>query len=211
MPRPRARPASEPSLPGVGERILNAATELFYKEGIRAVGIQRVIDEAGIAKASLYAHYASKDDLVAACLTQRLARGRAMVEAALRDPALDARGKLLRLFDLQIAWTSSAEFRGCPFLNASGELADPEHPARKVTASQRKWLHGLVASLVRESGVRHAETVAAAIVVLYDGAAASALIDANPGAARHARWAVAQLLDANTPAAKKRNARLPRP
>jgi AcrR family transcriptional regulator len=206
VPRRRSRRASEPPLPGVGERILNTATELFYKEGIRAVGIQRVIDEAGIAKASLYAHYASKDELVAACLSQRGERARARVDAALRDPALDARGKLLKLFDLQIEWTSSAGFRGCPFLNASGELADDAHPARQVTGRQREWLHGLVGSLVRESGVRHAETVAAAIIVLYDGAAASALIDADPAAARHARWAVAQLLDANTPPAKMRKA-----
>ena len=111
------------------------------------------------------------------------------------------------MFDLQIEWISRPDFRGCPFLNASGELADVAHPARQVTASHRQWLHGLVASLVRDSGVGHPDAVTHAIIVLHDGAAASALIDENPDAARHARWVVAQLLDAHAPATKTKSRR----
>src|SRR5436190_20598657 len=130
--------------PGVGERILTTASDLFYREGVRAVGIQRVIDEAGIAKASLYAHYASKDDLVAACLSRQGDTWRAAVEDRLSDPSLDARSKLLRIFDLQTERIADPGFRGCPFQNTGSEFADAGHPANVVTTSYRQWLHDLI-------------------------------------------------------------------
>jgi AcrR family transcriptional regulator len=183
----------------VGERILATASELFYREGVRAVGIQRVIDEAGIAKASLYAHYASKDELVAACLSRQGDCWRTSVEEGLRDPSLDARAKLLRIFDLQIERIASPGFRGCPFQNTGIEFADGGHPASAVTVTYRRWLHDLFSSLVREAGLRNPGAVTGALIVLHDGSAASAQVDGNPDAARHARWAAAQLLDAHAP------------
>lgn len=185
-----------PPPPGVGERILTTASDLFYKEGVRAVGIQRVIDEAGIAKASLYAHYTSKDDLVAACLSKQGTAWRNAVESATTDSALDPRAKLLRIFDLQRERIASPGFRGCPFQNTGSEITDTDHPAKRVTAEYRQWLRTLFTSLVREAGIAHADAVAGALIVLHDGAAASALVDGNPEAAQHARWAAAQLLDA---------------
>jgi AcrR family transcriptional regulator len=200
MARPRSRPAADTSpAAGVGERILAAASDLFYREGVRAVGIQRVIDEAGIAKASLYAHYASKDELVAACLNRQGETLRTAIEDRLRDPSLDARSKLLRIFDFQIECIGSPRFRGCPFQNTGNELADESHPASVVTATYRRWLHDLFTSLVREAGLRNPDAVAGALIVLHDGAAASAQVDGNPEAARHARWAAAQLLDSQPP------------
>lgn len=192
---PRHGPPDVTPPASVGERILSTASELFYREGVRAVGIQRVIDEAGIAKASLYAHYASKDDLVAACIEQRAAAWRTRVDERLGGPG-DARSKLLKLFDLGVEWISAPGFRGCPFLNAGSEIADPSHPARIVTARHREWLRGLITSLVREAGVHAIDEVAGALIVLHDGAAASALVDGNPSAARHARRAAERLLDA---------------
>jgi AcrR family transcriptional regulator len=184
---------------GVPERILRTASDLFYREGVRAVGIQRVIEEAGIAKASLYAHYASKDDLVAACIDDRANAWREQVEARLADPTLDARGRLLRFFDVQAEWIASPAFRGCPFLNASSELADAAHPAKAVTVRHRGWLHGLLTSLAEEAGARAPRDLAGALVVLHDGAAASALVDQDAAASGHARRAAEQLLDAHLP------------
>lgn len=184
----------------VPERILKTASDLFYKEGVRAVGIQRVIDEAGIAKASLYAHYASKDDLVAACIDDRAAAARAQVEAALADPALDARGRLLRFFDLQAEGIADPSFRGCPILNAASEIAEADHPARAAARRQRAWLHQTLTKLAADAGATAPEDLAGALVVLHDGAAMAALADESPAAARHARRAVEQLLDAHLPA-----------
>jgi AcrR family transcriptional regulator len=194
--RSRSRPAAD-ALPGagVGERILATASDLFYREGVRAVGIQRVIDEAGIAKASLYAHYASKDQLVAACLSRQGDALRAGLEQHLSDPSLDARSKLLRIFDLQTQQIASPGFRGCPFQNTGSEFTDAGHPANAVTVIFRRWIHDLFTSLVREAGLRNPEAVAGALIVLHDGAAAAAQMDGGSEAARHARWAAEQLLD----------------
>src|SRR5262249_41232571 len=132
--------AAVDSPPSVGERILNTATDLFYREGVRAVGIQRVIDEAGIAKASLYAHYESKDDLVAACLAKQADAACAEIKQRLAAPGLDARAKLLALFDIRAEWVSAPDFRGCAVLNTGSELPDPQHPARVVAKEARQAL-----------------------------------------------------------------------
>src|SRR5258708_14643394 len=86
-PRRAAASRPGPSL-GVEDRLVATASELFYREGVRAVGIQRVIEEAGVAKASLYAHFESKDELVAACIDQRTAAWRPPLETRLRGPSL---------------------------------------------------------------------------------------------------------------------------
>jgi AcrR family transcriptional regulator len=198
----RPRGDVRPPIPSVGERILNTASDLFYREGVRAVGIQRVIDEAGIAKASLYAHYASKDDLVAACLKKQGDAARLTLGHGLATPGLDARGRLLALFDAQVAMIEGPDFRGCPFLNASSEIADPDHPAKQVIAAQRAWLHGLVEGLVKDAGIPSPSQVAGTLVVLFDGALSSSLVDGSAAPARHARWAAEQIIDAHRAAAQ---------
>ena len=202
-PPPADRAHGRSPAPGVGERILATATDLFYRDGVRGVGIQRVIDEAGIAKASLYAHYESKDDLVAACMTRRGAAIREAVERRLAAPGLDARGQLLALFDFHVEGVEGPDFRGCPFLNASSEIADPRHPAKAVIAAQRAWLHDLIARLVKAAGVAAPQHVAGTLVVLFDGASSSSLIDGTSAAARHARWAAEQVLDAHLPSRRR--------
>jgi AcrR family transcriptional regulator len=196
----------EPSL-GVKDRLVATASELFYREGVRAVGIQRVIEEAGVAKASLYAHFDSKDDLVAACLDQRVSAWRAHVETRLRGSTLDARGKLLAMFDVQVERIRNPEFRGCPLQSLSAEIAAPDHPAKRVLAGHRQWLRDLFTTLVTEAGLQPAAEVVGALVVLYDGAAAVALVDGSASLANHARWAVERLIDVSRQAPPRRHAR----
>ena len=201
-----ARSASGTQLPGVEERLVATASELFYREGVRAVGIQRVIDEAGIAKASLYAHFDSKDDLVAACVDKRVSHWRSHVDDHLQRSPLDARGKLLLFFDLLGELIAGPEFRGCPLQSVSAEIADPDHPAKRVLAGHRHWLHDLVKTLTKQAGLQPVDAVAGALVVLSDGALAAALVDGNPGMAVHARWAAERLIDASRAATPRRRA-----
>jgi len=205
-PRRAAASRPGPSL-GVEDRLVATASELFYREGVRAVGIQRVIEEAGVAKASLYAHFDSKDDLVAACIDQRTAAWRAHVETRLRDSSLDARGKLLAMFDVQVERIRDPEFRGCPLQSLSAEIAAPDHPAKRVLAGHRQWLRDLFTALVTEAGLQPAAEVVGALVVLYDGAAAVALVDGSAAMANHARWAVERLIDVSRQAPPRRHAR----
>jgi AcrR family transcriptional regulator len=192
------RSGGETAAPGVQERLVSTASELFYREGVRAVGIQRVIDEAGIAKASLYAHFDSKDDLVAACLDKRIADWRAHVDEQLRRSTANARGKLLLFFDVLVAWIGSPKFRGCPMQSMSAEIAEADHPAKRVMSVHRGWLHDLVRTLIVEAGLEPVDKLAGALVVLYDGASASALVDGDPAMAVHARWAVERLIEASS-------------
>lgn len=183
-----------PSDVGVYDRIMNTASELFYREGIQAVGIQRLIDEAGIAKASLYAHFASKDELVAAYLERRGAAWREKVEEKLADSRLSAREKILTMFDMIVELVEEPQFRGCPFQNVRGELAEQTRVLEGPGKAQRAWLNSLMARLVRETRIPSPDRVAGALIVLHDGAAATAMMDANPEPARHARWAAEQIL-----------------
>jgi AcrR family transcriptional regulator len=194
----KTRPAPPVALAAdlsVRDRILATACRLFYAEGIQAVGIQRIIDEAGIAKASLYAHFASKDELVAAYLD---AKGKGLRDAAaahLANPRLSARAKILKFFDMMVSAAEAPAFRGCAFQNAGAEVADRDHPIRVAARQQREWLHGVFTSLAREvAGAAGAERLAGSLIVLYDGAAATTVIDGNPSAARHARWAAEKML-----------------
>ena len=190
------------------DRLLRKACELFYKEGIQAVGIQRLIDEAGIAKASLYAHFPSKDDLVAAYLQDRATAWQDLVRREVLDTALDARDKLLKIFDLQVELIERPGYRGCPFQNAGGELADPSHPARTVVAAHREWLKRTISKLVADAGATRPSAIAGAILVLLDGALARSMVECDPSAARHARWAVEQLLaSVSAPATGPRRSR----
>jgi AcrR family transcriptional regulator len=185
--------SADPDL-SVRERIMSTACRLFYEEGIQAVGIQRLIDEAGIAKASLYAHFSSKDDLVAAYLENKGGAWRTEVQTHLDNPRLSAKGKILKIFDMIVTMVETPGFRGCPFNNASAEIADPQHPIRQAASKQRAWVHDIITRLVKETGVSSPDRIAGSLIVLHDGAAATALIDGNPAAARHARWAAEQML-----------------
>ena len=188
------KPRREAGAASVEERILDSACGLFYREGLHAVGIDRVLADAGAAKASLYDHFSSKDDLVAAYLEHRGAEWRARASEAVAGP--DGRAGLRRLFEMLEGWVASPEFRGCPFMNAASELPDPDHPAREATRRHREWLHGLVRGLVEAAGVRDVDRISRTIVVLHDGAVSSALLDGDSRAVGAARFAMESLLDA---------------
>lgn len=189
------KPAEPAPTSEVAERLLTTACALFYREGIQAVGVQRLIDEAGVAKASFYTHFRSKDDLVAAYLDRNGAAWRAKVQAEVLDPDLDPRARLRRMLDVQTAWIESEQFRGCPFQKVGSELSELAATARQVTERHRHWQQRLYHDLVGAAGIRPVEPVAGALLVLFDGAAATALVDRNPAAASDARWAADRILD----------------
>lgn len=194
MARKRSAAQGEPIDAGVHERIMDTASRLFYQEGIQAVGVQRLIEEAGVAKASLYAHFPSKDDLVIAYLDRKGAAFRSSVQTHLDNPRLSAKGKLLKIFDMVVDMVEAPGFRGCPYQNAGGEVGDPNHPIKDAGRRQRAWIHATIAQLVKETGAASVDRLTGALIVLYDGAAASALLDGDPASARHARWAADKML-----------------
>jgi AcrR family transcriptional regulator len=176
---------------GVRDRLLDAADRLFYKEGVRAVGIDRVLAEADAAKASLYSHFRCKDELVAAYVERRVSAAREQIETYVASvpPAQRA----VRFFDWVVTWVESPGFRGCPLQHVVGELSDLDHPARKVAAAQRKWLLARFTEWARAARSADPAATAGALMVLFDGAVAASEQD-GPQRARDARRAVERLL-----------------
>jgi AcrR family transcriptional regulator len=158
------------------DRILATACDLFYREGIRAVGIDRIIAEAGVAKASLYANFSSKDDLIVAYLAYLRDVWQAEVDAELAgiDDPVEA---IRRLFELLGEDFGDATFRGCPFGNAAAEFPDRSHPSRRVTDAYRSWLRQRLAGLAGAAGFEDPPAVATALVLVYDGACVGAKLD----------------------------------
>jgi AcrR family transcriptional regulator len=172
--------------------LLEAADRLFYNEGVRAVGIDRVLAEAEAAKASLYSHFGCKDELVAAYLERRVAAARASIEAFVS--AVPPADRALRIFDWILEWVENRDFRGCPMQHVVSEIPDASHPARLVAASQREWLLARFTEWVREAGAANPKALAGALMVLFDGAVAASEQD-GPQRARDARWAARALLE----------------
>jgi len=187
------------------DRLLDAASELFYEHGVHTVGIDTIIERAGVAKATLYSAFGSKEELVRAYLQARHASRRATVlaEMALHD---DPRRKLLALFDVLVTTVNQPEFRGCAFANASAE-SGPDSAAAEVTRQARGWLLEVMAEQATELGVADPAGLARQLTLLYDGALVQSRLDRGPAAATAAKAAAQVFIDAAFPAGRKPRAR----
>src|ERR1700757_3013634 len=122
----------------VRQRILETASELFYREGVRAVGIDAIIARSGVAKMSLYRNFPSKDALVPAWLEDRNGFFWRRWDKAEAARAGDPRGQLEAILDMVAATASHPKWRGCPFLNTGTEFPEPDHPARTVILAHKR-------------------------------------------------------------------------
>ncbi len=173
-----------------GRRILDAASTLFYDQGIHAVGVDAVARAAGVTKKTLYDCFGSKDALVACYLQARDERWREWLTSYVhqhvgakaapnRDTDRDADRKagverVLVTFDALEQWARRENVRGCAFVNALAELPeDADHPGRAVILEQKRWLLGYLTDLVKTAGIRRPGTVAAGLLVLHEGASVS--------------------------------------
>src|ERR1700748_2138747 len=183
--------------PSTGDRLLDAADELFYEEGIHIVGIDRVIEKAGVAKASLYSTFGSKDELVRAYLTRRYEQRRARItEWVTRYDT--PRDQLLGVFDALGDSIAQPGYHGCAFANATAESSRGS-VAEQVTQAYRGWTRALFTDLARAAGAADPATLGAQLHLLYDGVNWAARIDRDLAAAGRAQAAAAALLDAARP------------
>ena len=186
---------TSPRKPSARERLLAAADELFYAEGVHTVGIDRIIERAGVAKASLYSSFGSKEELVRAYLENRHEIRRKRLLAGL-ERFDNPRDRLLGVFDVLAELTATPGFRGCAFYNASAESVAEGGAVEQVSNANRAWTRGLFTELSRDAGVPDAPGLADQLMILYDGASVGARMDKRPEAARLARIVAAQMLDA---------------
>ncbi len=182
-------------VPTARQRILVTATALFYAEGIRAVGVDRVIAESGVAKATLYQQFASKEELVVACLERRAEHW----QRSIADPAVAVTGTVMQrvgaVFDRLGRALIAPGFRGCPFINAAAEYPDPTGPVGTAIAAHRANVRSLFAELVVDlPAVRRAD-LADGLVLVYDGAMVGAQLGDRRRVARAARRSARRLIE----------------
>jgi AcrR family transcriptional regulator len=182
------------------ERLLAAASELFYAEGVHTVGVDRIVERAGVAKATLYALFGNKDGLVREYLAARHAKAQARMTRELAARFQTPRDRLLGVFEVQGVSFIEPDFRGCAFVGANAEATDGSSIG-EVTERYRRWVRSLFLDLAKEAGAADPERLAGQLVLLYDGAGISAWMDHDPDTARTAKAAAAALIDAAFPKA----------
>jgi AcrR family transcriptional regulator len=194
----RARATDEvvSGMESVRERILNTARELFYREGVRAVGVDTVVAQSGVAKTSLYRWFPSKDALIAAVIEEEAKCRWAGWDYTAEHSSPDAREQLRAQLAGIAKFVSSPQYRGCPFMNVTVEFADDQHPARLVAREVMEELRRRVRALVDKIGVREPNVVTEQIVMLVDGAFSAAQIFGKEGPHRLLVTAADALIDA---------------
>lgn len=180
--------------PAARGRLLQAASEMFYEQGIRASGVDEIVMRAGVTKPTLYRHFTSKDELLTAVLERRHEERRAVLAAEVPARAGTPRGRLLAVFDWLGEWLVKESNRGCAFTNAAVEMVDPGHPAVAVVRRHKEWMRGLLRDLASQADLRQPDDLAAMLMLLVEGASASACILGGQEAARTAHRAAAVLV-----------------
>ncbi len=174
--------AGEPG--DVRERILKTACDLFYREGVRAVGVDLIVERSGVAKTSLYRYFRTKDDLIAAYLQREDEDFWRQWDGVAARHQTDPQAEL----EAQLEWIGNRiarpHYRGCPQLNVTAEFAAADHPARAVSTSHKNELRRRLRKIAKRLGVRRPEVLADQLWLVIDGAFMSASILAKEGPVR---------------------------
>lgn len=190
MPASRHPPPSAGR--GARERILAATRDLYYRQGINVTGVTELCAAARISKRTLYQHFASKDEVIAAYLAAVAGDPGYPPNAVLTRADLAPRARLLELYATLAS--GRRPLRGCPFVNAGVELPDPDHPGRRVAAAYKREFTDRLGALAREAGARGSERVGRRLALLYDGAAAQVTLYDDPEPAAEAQALAAAVL-----------------
>jgi AcrR family transcriptional regulator len=164
------RPDELPHYTPGAERLLAAASDLFYRDGIHAVGVDTIAAAAGVTKKTLYDQFGSKEALAVAYLRGRDARWREFLERELELVPSGSPDRILAVFDASAQWALDNSTKGCSAINARAEVSDPTHPVAAEATRQKKWMRDLFERLCREAGLADADRVADTMMLLYEGA-----------------------------------------
>jgi AcrR family transcriptional regulator len=151
------------------ERLLAAASDLFYREGIHAVGVDSIAAAAGVTKKTLYDRFGSKEALAVAYLRGRDARWREYLEQQLALQPPGSVDRILAVFDLSARWARTNSDKGCSAINARAEMDDATHPVAVEAIRQKKWMRDVFAGLCRDAGLADADRMADILMLLYEG------------------------------------------
>jgi AcrR family transcriptional regulator len=178
------------------ELLLDTAWALFCKSGYRAVGIDTVLAKAGVAKMTLYNHFDSKEDLIAAAMAKKGSEILAGIDSVIAAAGSNAERRLLAVFDWLAGWFGSKDFTGCAFIKAVGEYSAAGDKPRQAAAEYKQGLQDRLQALATEAGLKAPALLARQLMFLIDGATVHADMRANPAFAVEARAAAKSLIEA---------------
>lgn len=173
------------------QRLIDAAKKLFYAEGVRAVGLERLLTDSGVGRASFYRHFASKDDLVVTMLREYEQNYRVWLAQQTEVWG----GTPLAVFDALIEYAEISDFRGCAFINAIAESAEPDKQIQQMTNQHKEEVANYLRSLLVTSGYPDDENLARQLLLLIDGASVAELYERTSRPARQAKAMAEALLD----------------
>lgn len=185
MPRPSRR-----------DHLVQTALALFSAHGFHATGIDRILEQAGVSKKTLYNHFRSKDELILAVLKDYDGRFRNDFVRSVERAAKTPRARLLAVFDVAGEWFSSSGFYGCLFINAIGEHASEDSAIRRVCQEFKRLMHDYLLELADQAGLPRPAALADQLALLLEGAIVTAQVSKQPNAARTARQAARLLIKA---------------
>ncbi|MCA9311962.1 MAG: TetR/AcrR family transcriptional regulator [Phycisphaerales bacterium] len=183
------------------EQLVDTALRLFYRDGFHATGIDTILREAGVAKMTLYHHFASKDELILAALQLRDQRLRHWLTTHVTAAATTPRAQLLAIFDAAQTLFQQEDFNGCAFVRACGEFRDPDDPIHQAGMQHVRLLTEFMTELAHHAGAPDPEALAKQLALLFVGASAAAQVTCSCGPAHCARCAAETLIDAALAAA----------
>lgn len=183
--------------PTAAERIRESARDLFYREGIRAIGVDEIVNHAGATKPSLYRSFGSKDELTAAYLEDYDAGFWARFEAGAAAHPGDPRAQLLHYLQGLAQRATKAGYRGCGLTNAAVEYPDPRHPARKVAEANKRALSERLVEMAAKMGAHDPQELGDGLLLLLEGTFASGQLFGKGGPARSLVAVAERLIDAS--------------
>lgn len=180
------------------EKIVATATQLFEARGINASGVDLIIRESGVAKATLYKYFPSKNQLVISYLRDKSDRLYAWLEENLIDKKKDSLEVLLALCDLFELWITKPEFHGLPFHIASVEFPEANHPINRYSVELSKELQLYFSKIAKKAGIKDPETLGQQLMIIFEGAALVEGLSPGTGAALRAKKAAVTLINSST-------------
>ena len=178
------------------EQLLEVATALFHRYGYHAVGLDRILEEAGVSRPTLFKHFPSKDDLIVTALQRRDLQARERFFGALAAHPGSFRERIAHMFDLLTAWVSRPDFTGCLFINATAAFADHRDPIHQAAKAHKDAYRGFLETLAAEAGVPDAQALAEQLMVLVDGLIVTCHVAGAQRFPERAKAAALQLVDA---------------
>ncbi|WP_298212472.1 TetR/AcrR family transcriptional regulator [Ferrimicrobium sp.] len=179
-------------------RLIEAASELFYTNGFETTNIEQILQRSGISRPTLYVHFASKDSLLVAALEHQHQQRVASLDRWVHSRAEEPVEQVLSVFDWLANWHETGGWRGCAFVNAAAEVVLTTHPAREVIRNHKRWLREYLTQLAADAGLDQPNSLGPQLMLLIDGANARMLVEGDLCAAQDARKAATVLIQHNT-------------